>query len=307
MYENESKVSPTCLNKDCSFHTCIIRKSQDIKNATAVIFNANDLSNILPPNPRNSEQVWILHIPSPDVNIFESDLIKWNNLFNWTMGYTHNSDFFEKMEVFDIKVSKDVQMISFVTVNNSHSISWIISNCFYFRYVIPDKGFFSTSHRYLPTKSDAGNVRANDIHLTLDSDGNIPFSLNVLSSRINKGCCKSAKIQEQYKNILLGRDNERTLSLFKKQYSVLDVAVGIPTESTNMPEGTYAYIDPIIDTVSFTKQLNWSLIQRRPLVQSLLKYFKVGRKSQLCEVCKQLHDSSIHRKSYADIVNWVFS
>jgi hypothetical protein len=79
---------------NCSYKCEWTSDKGKVEQADVVVFSAYGVDQIAPPSYRDPRQVWAFFSQEspPNVGRGESDLSRWNGLFNWTITYRLDSD-----------------------------------------------------------------------------------------------------------------------------------------------------------------------------------------------------------------------
>lgn len=114
------------LNSKCPVNRCLLTANRDeAKDADAILYKDQFL---LPPINRPSYQIWILYfLECP----YHTGHMKFQEVFNWTATYRHDSDIvapYERWTYYNPRIQQLPQERNYA-VNKTRKVAWFVSNC----------------------------------------------------------------------------------------------------------------------------------------------------------------------------------
>uniref|UniRef100_A0A2H8TYZ4 Fucosyltransferase n=2 Tax=Melanaphis sacchari TaxID=742174 RepID=A0A2H8TYZ4_9HEMI len=115
------------ISKQCPVNRCTITsKKSEASNVDAILFR-DHFSH--PGHRKTGKQVWILYfLESP----YHTELITYNDVFNWTATYRHDSDIvtpYERWAYYDPSVTQVERLDRNYAFNKTKQVAWFVSNC----------------------------------------------------------------------------------------------------------------------------------------------------------------------------------
>ncbi|XP_050535701.1 glycoprotein 3-alpha-L-fucosyltransferase A-like isoform X1 [Daktulosphaira vitifoliae] len=115
------------ITKSCPVNRCEITvKKSEAQHADAILFR-DHFSH--PGHRKSGRQVWILYfLESP----YHTELITYNDVFNWTATYRHDSDIvtpYERWAYYDPLITQKDQLDRNYAFNKTKQVAWFVSNC----------------------------------------------------------------------------------------------------------------------------------------------------------------------------------
>ncbi|XP_008179943.1 glycoprotein 3-alpha-L-fucosyltransferase A isoform X3 [Acyrthosiphon pisum] len=115
------------ISKQCPVNRCTITtKKSEAPDVDAILFR-DHFSH--PGHRKTGKQVWILYfLESP----YHTELITYNDVFNWTATYRHDSDIvtpYERWAYYDPSVTQVERLERNYAFNKTKQVAWFVSNC----------------------------------------------------------------------------------------------------------------------------------------------------------------------------------
>ncbi|XP_022172107.1 glycoprotein 3-alpha-L-fucosyltransferase A-like, partial [Myzus persicae] len=115
------------ISKQCPVNRCTITtKKSEAPDVDAILFR-DHFSH--PGHRKTGKQVWILYfLESP----YHTELITYNDVFNWTATYRHDSDIvtpYERWAYYDPSVTQVERLERNYAFNKTKKVAWFVSNC----------------------------------------------------------------------------------------------------------------------------------------------------------------------------------
>ncbi|XP_055955991.1 alpha-(1,3)-fucosyltransferase C-like [Patella vulgata] len=116
-------------------HCFMTTNTKYMKEAAAVLFNAQIMQIPKPMSRPDPKQIWILHDTEPEKPDWSHNVAfrkpEWRDLFNWTMFYREDSDIFAPYGIVRKKTPSELfnRDLDSLVKSKTKNVAWMVSHC----------------------------------------------------------------------------------------------------------------------------------------------------------------------------------
>ncbi|OWF49737.1 Alpha-(1,3)-fucosyltransferase C [Mizuhopecten yessoensis] len=280
-------ISPDVF-KNCEY-ACIMTEGWDYSSADVVIWQGMD-SPIYPPR-KYINQTWVFHSMEPPL-LHVHSMKLWDGLFNWTISYRRDSDFYSPYGIFRTVQRNSIPTESADLLNwkTRSDVLWFVSNCH-----VPsgrpeyaaelDKYVRVDVYGKCGTKNCSGNWESCSKELRNKYKYYLSFENSLCRDYITE---KSMKIYESLFNAIPVTRTGANVSLYLPPGSYLSTADASNTESMAL------YLYKLKSPTSFFR---WR--------QFYVAEDTIDSEQTFCELCRRSHTVNKYRRLYRSLDKWL--